>query len=367
MTQKQINLALISPQQEAVSETFIKAHKQLPFNVKFYYGGYFPSHLEGKKSIFRFSLIERVKFKFNNKISLARTAISKSFRKEKINCILAEYGPTACEILGLATEMSIPLVAHFHGFDATNPVIVQQYRDEYLKLFNYASGVIVVSSKMKADLIMLGCDENKIIMSPCGPNHDFLKISPVRESNHFLAVARFVDVKGYLFTITAFKKALEKHPAVRLNCIGEGPQLESCKQFVKILQLENHVTFSGAASHDEIKLAMSNSFAFVQHSVTLSDGLTEGSPVSVMEAMAASLPVVCSASGGMVDLVLHNNNGFLVEEFDTDSMAASMCSLIENKELAKSMGLAGRSRIISELTQERHLKSIEAEILRAIA
>ncbi len=366
MNNKVINLAIISPQRDAISETFIKAHKQLPFNVKFYYGGYFPNNLEGEKSIFEFSFLEKLYFKFFNNKNITRKAISRSFKKEKINCILAEYGPTACEILGLAKEMSIPMVVHFHGFDASNPDILMQYSLAYKEVFDYASSIIVVSKKMKADLIKLGCNKDKIIITPCGPSPDFLKLTPNFNELQFISVARFVEVKGYLYTIFSFKKILTKHPTSKLFCLGDGPQLETCKQFVKMLNLEKSVFFKGATSHEDIKIAMSKSFAFLQHSVTLSNGLTEGAPVSVMEAMAAALPVVCSASGGITDLVIENETGFLIDETDTDSMSEKMCRLIEDKSLAMRMGEAGRKKILSDLSLENHLSKIATEIKLAV-
>ncbi|MEO5892882.1 MAG: glycosyltransferase family 4 protein [Ferruginibacter sp.] len=363
---RKINLALVSPQKNAVSETFIRAHKRLPFNIKYYYGGYFPNCLEGTDSLYHFNWVEKFMFKFFNKKGITKLALLKSFKKEKVDCILAEYGPTACEILEIARELGIPLVVHFHGFDATNPEIISNYSTRYKIVFAYASNVIVVSEKMKEDLIKLGCDEKKIVVTPCGPNPEFYLVNPSFEKKQFIAVARFFEVKGYLFTITAFKKVLEKHAGAKLICIGDGPQLESCKQFVKILKLENEVVFTGAASQSEIKLALSESSVFLQHSVTLTHGLNEGAPVSVMEAMAAALPVVCSNSGGIRDLVVNHETGFLVDEFDTESMAIYMIELMENKTLAEKMGEAGRARIIAELSQEKHLRIIETVIEKSV-
>lgn len=366
MSKSEINLALVAPQNNAISETFIRAHKLLPFNIKFYYGGYFPNSLEGVETIYKFNFIEKILFKVTNNRNLTKHAVIKSFKNEKINCILAEYGPTACEILDVARELNIPLIVHFHGFDATNTETLSVYRAEYKIVFNYASRVIVVSEKMKQDLIKLGCEEQKIAITPCGPNPAFLKIKPSFQKLQFIAVARFVDVKGYLFTIAAFKKVVEKHSDAKLICIGDGPQLESCKQFARILKLENETVFMGAASPDEIKSALSESIAFLQHSVTLTDGLNEGSPVAVMEAMAVGLPVVCSNSGGIKDLVVNNVTGFLVDEFDIDSMANCMVKFVENTVLARTMGLAGKARILSHLSLEKHLNVLERVIETAV-
>lgn len=353
------NLAIFSPMQNAYSETFIQAHRQLPFKIKFYHGGFLPNQLEGEKDLYDFSFREKIILRLNKKFNLTEHALYFSLKREGINCVLAEYGPTACESLGVLKKLNIPLIVHFHGFDATSNEVIVKYKDCYPKLFSYADNVIAVSEKMKNDLISLGCNEKKIIVTPCGPSPEYSKLQPFFERKQFIAVARFVEVKGYLLTLSAFKKVLDKHPDANLVCIGDGPQLESCKQFTKITNIENVVSFRGAQKPEEIKKELEQSSVFVQHSVTLNGGLTEGSPVSIMEAMSAGLPVVGSRSGGIVDLVLHKETGFLVNEFEIDEMANYMIQLIEDKSLAKKMGVSGRKRIENELSQEKHLGIIE--------
>lgn len=106
-------LAIFSPNQNAYSETFIHAHKKLPFNIKYYYGGWFPTNLEASPSLYKFNLIERIKKRFNKKFSLAEHALLQSLRKEKIGCVLAEYAPTACATLKVIESLKLPLVVHF--------------------------------------------------------------------------------------------------------------------------------------------------------------------------------------------------------------------------------------------------------------
>jgi len=363
---KKIILALLSPQKDAVSETFIRAHKQLPFTIKHYYGGYFPTKLESVITIYRFTIFEKLLFKLSNKKDYHRKAIIKSFKKEKISCILAEYGPVGAEITSIARSLNIPMITHFHGFDATNPQTVDSYKTAYKEMFNYASGIIVVSQKMKQDILKLGCPEQKISINPCGPNPCFLTNKPAFSQNLFIAVARFVEVKGYLFTLTAFHRVVQECPSARLVCIGDGPQIESCKQFVKIMCLEDSVRFMGERTPDEIQALFHESLAFLQHSVALSNGLNEGAPVSVMEAMAAGLPVVCSNSGGIKDLVVHKETGYLVEEFDTNNMSQYMITLINDKSSAKKMGEAARLRIQNQLSLSTHLHKIQTLIEKAV-
>ena len=360
-----INLAILSQNEKAVSETFIRAHMQLPFNNFFYYGGMVPTFLQGKRLLNTGSLLTKFRQKIWSRFNHTELALLRSLRFNKIDVALAEYGPTACHCLPVLKNLNIRLIVHFHGFDATNPETLALYKSGYLEVFSYADSIVVVSKKMIGDVVALGATRQKVIVAPCGPHDDFFTISPSFENALYLAVARFVDVKGYLFTLAAFFKVWEKEKLARLVCIGEGPQLESCRQFVKINGIEDAVLFVGAADRDLIKSYCVKAICVVQHSVTLPGGLTEGSPVSLKEAMAAGLPIVASRSGGIPDFIVHEETGFLVEEGDVNQMASYMLKLLSDKDLARKMGRNGRKNIMENFSMEQHLEIIAKAVIRA--
>src|SRR5581483_7170629 len=90
-----------------------------------------------------------------------------------------------------------------------------------------------------------------------------------------------------------------------------------------------------------------------QHSITAPDGDTEGLPVSILEAMACSLPVVATRHAGIPEAVEDGVSGFLVAEKDVNGMAIAMADLLENPERAKTMGMAGRERVCQNFTTTR--------------
>src|SRR5262249_21731072 len=71
---------------------------------------------------------------------------------------------------------------------------------------------------------------------------------------------------------------------------------------------------------------------------------SEGLPVSVLEAMAAELPVVASAVGGLAELVDDGETGILVPSGDEDALAEALARLVEDGELRRKLGAAGRAR-----------------------
>ncbi|MFM8421765.1 MAG: glycosyltransferase, partial [Verrucomicrobiota bacterium] len=88
------------------------------------------------------------------------------------------------------------------------------------------------------------------------------------------------------------------------------------------------------------------------------NGDMEGTPVAIIEAQSAGLPVVSTRHSGILDIVVHNETGFLVDEGDVAAMAEHMCTLLDDPELAKRMGAAGKKRIREHFTMEHHIQTI---------
>jgi glycosyltransferase involved in cell wall biosynthesis len=84
----------------------------------------------------------------------------------------------------------------------------------------------------------------------------------------------------------------------------------------------------------------------------------EGMPISLIEAMAAGLPVIGSSIGGIPDLVIHETTGLLISVGDIDGLAKAIMCLIESPERRLTMGLAGRQRAVEEFNIETKVKSL---------
>ena len=94
---------------------------------------------------------------------------------------------------------------------------------------------------------------------------------------------------------------------------------------------------------------------FVQHSVEAASGDCEGTPVAIIEAGATGLPVVATRHGGIPDVVIEGETGFLVDEHDVDGMAHCMLRLAEDPALAGRLGEAARARIESCFSMQRSI------------
>ena len=103
----------------------------------------------------------RIKFLIDKKLSASEQLLKYLLQKKKVGCVLAEYGVTAAETLKVIKSLNLPLIVHFHGFDASDKKFLQKYKERYIEVFKYARSVISVSKKMSKDLIALGCPADK--------------------------------------------------------------------------------------------------------------------------------------------------------------------------------------------------------------
>ena len=381
------NIAIISPSKNAYSETFIQAHKNLlKGNIHFLYGGNMPYYFGNEKSILQFykeakwqEFLKNNNFLKKSLKLLPHFIYQKYFTKHifdtakfnnyeaikfflihnKIDVVLAEYGTTGADILPICEELNIDLIVHFHGFDAAEKKVLENYKLKYEKMFLYAKAIIVVSNVMKQKLISIGCNQQNLVLNTYGPNKMFLEMKPLFTKQQFVAIGRFVDKKAPYYTIFAFQKVIEKYPDCKLIFAGEGELLNSCINITKMLNLDKNITFTGAITPEEYKNYLLESLAFVQHSIVAQNGDSEGTPVAVLEAAAAGLPVISTIHAGIPDVVIDGETGLLVEEHDVDGMAYNMIKLLDNIQLAKKLGAAGKQRINENFTLEKHINIIQ--------
>ena len=273
--------------------------------------------------------------------------IKKFLHQHHIDIVLSNYGLSASHMLPICRSLNIPLVAHFHGHDASRYKILKRYAAQYSKLFNYASAIICVSLEMKKRLVALGATEEKIYNIPYGV--DLKKFQPATSKSStplFLSVGRFTQKKAPQLTLLAFEKVWKKRPISRLIMIGSGNKLfDECKDLVVQLNMNEAVKFTGALPPNEVISYMQQAHIFLQHSLTPSSGDMEGTPNSILEASACGLAVVSTLHGGIKEAVIHNETGFLVEENDVNGMSQYMLELFDHPELITKIGKAGRKHI----------------------
>lgn len=291
--------------------------------------------------------------------------IIRFLKQHQVDLVLAQYGMMGAAFLPIAKKMNIPIAVHFHGHDAARESVLSKYKENYIKLFNYEKSLMFsVSDVMTQKLMELGCESSKIIYNPYGPDPSFFDLNPSFKKKQFVVLGRFVDKKAPFLTILSFYRAWLKDSEIRLIFGGAGYLLDPCKDLVKALKLEKVVSFPGIMDRTVFQETLEHSCGFIQHSITAGDGDMEGTPVAILEANAAGLPVISTYHAGIPDVVEHGKTGYLSEPYDLDNMASHILSVASNLDEAKNMGVSARGRILKDFTLERYLKKIKAELVR---
>ncbi|MCL6525021.1 MAG: glycosyltransferase [Thermoflavifilum sp.] len=369
------------------SETFIRQqidelkHK---FEVKVLYDNWLPQREQSGKLLnpLPFFLMHKAcKNLFHSEDNFfSLYGIIRYLKQSHIQVMLANYGVSGVKVWKACAQVNVPLVVHFHGFDAFHYPTLKRYGTAYREMFRYASYIVAVSEDMHKQLTGLGADEKKVVTIPYGVDiqrfrlPDRLSVGKSTEAitstssttaSLFLAVGRFTAKKAPHLTIKAFHRVLPHVPASKLIMVGNGELFDQCKLLARELKINDHIVFTGALSHDDIVKLMQQAHIFVQHSVTAPDGDKEGTPVAILEAAASGLPVVSTFHAGISEAVVHGQTGFLVQEGDVESMAKYMIQLAQDQVLRTHMGMAARKHMEQHYAKEKQIEKLSKLLLEA--
>jgi glycosyltransferase involved in cell wall biosynthesis len=281
-----------------------------------------------------------------------------AFRRAECDAVLIEFGHVAVQAMEACAQLALPMIVHFHGFDVYARPMLERYGGRYGELFAQAAALVAPSQAMRDELLRLGAPREKTHYVPCGVDASrFSTGAPDRSPPTFLAVGRLVEKKAPHLTIAAFAEVRRGHPDARLRMLGDGRLRGPCEDLAVGLGVGESVSFLGWQPHDVVAAELRGARAFVQHSVVGSDGNSEATPQSILEASATGLPVVATRHAGIPEGVVDGETAFLVDERDVAGMAEAMERLLVDPALAAGMGRAGR-----RFVEERF--SIESTIAR---
>ncbi len=352
-----MNICLIYPRKGEFSETFIVNQERWlrgRTHVDVVWGDAFPCYLEDGSSLdpppawwerpvrSYMRRVKRVPWDYFRCRALERYLSSR-----QSDVVIAEFAPVGVEVLPVCRTLGVPLVVYFRGADAAAKSIVEYYGPLYADMIRESAAVVTVSEDLRKLVIDLyDANPGKVHTIPSGVDTKRFKSSsdPVKDLR-FLFVGRFVDKKSPFLTLQAFKTIRESCPDARLIMIGDGVLKESVRQMATAWGVERDVTFAGVLAPDEIVGQLQGATALLHHAVTTGDGDREGTPNSVVEAQACGIPVIATRHGGIPEVIVDGETGFLVDEYDVSGMAQYGITLARDRALVARMGAAARQRI----------------------
>lgn len=172
-------------------------------------------------------------------------------------------------------------------------------------------------------------------------------------------VARLNAVKGVEFFLEAAAVIAARNDRVRFVVIGDGPLRPALEGRARGLGLERKVLFTG------FRTDVAN--ILPELSVSVLPSLSEGLPNTVLESMAAGVPVVCTRVGGTGEIITDGDNGLLVEPGDSAALACAIGEILDQPALGRRLGESGRARIERDFSERDAANRTEQLYLNLLA
>ena len=278
----------------------------------------------------------------------------------------------------LAGDARPPIVVHtFHGHVLRgyfNPLATLAFRTLERWLATVTTRLIAVSPEVRDDLVRLGvAPREKFAVIRLGIQLDE-RVSAAgaarRETRRRMGISPEAFVVGWVGRMTAVKRTddvllafagvLDRGVDAWLCLIGDGPDRQRLERRAHELGIVRRCLFVGY--QDEVAPYYEAIDALLLPSAN------EGTPVSVIEALAAERPAVATRVGGVPDVVREGVDGYLVDVGDADTLAARLVELAGDPDKRDAMGREGRRRVLERYAVDRLVDDIDAlyrELLQA--
>jgi glycosyltransferase involved in cell wall biosynthesis len=303
---------------------------------------------------------------------LATVRLARVIRRERpqiLHTHTAKAGAVGRLAALLAGPWRPPVIVHtFHGHVLRGyfgPVRTRFFLALERWLAAHTTALIAVGPQVRDDLVALGvAPPERFVVVRLGIELEE-RVRPEddgrAEMRRYLGVPADRFVVGWVGRMTAVKRTddvLEAFRRVReggvdacLCLVGDGPDRERLEQHASELGVIRDTLFLGYqedvspfyAAFDALVLPSAN----------------EGTPVSVIEALAAQTPVVATRVGGVPDVVRDGEEGFLVGAGDTEALAERLTRLARDPDLRRRLGESGRQRVLGRYAVERLLDDID--------
>lgn len=161
------------------------------------------------------------------------------------------------------------------------------------------------------------------------------------------SIGRLVKEKNYNTLVEAAKFVKNAYFFI----IGDGPELKNLQFTIYNLQIGDRFFIIPPSGNDAQYLKAFDVFAM--------SSVKEGLPYTLLEAMAAELPIVVTEAGGMPELIKNHENGLMVAQKNPEALARAIGGLIENKEIAKELSQKAKEVVSESFSLEKMVKSTE--------
>jgi glycosyltransferase involved in cell wall biosynthesis len=267
-----------------------------------------------------------------------------------------------------ARAAGVPIVVHtYHGHVLRgyfSPAKTALFRWLETRLAGMAHALVAVSESVKQDLVALGIARpEKIRVIPLGlelaplagelPRGVLRREAGIADDAPLVGmVGRLVPIKDVPTFLRAACLVRAERPEARFALVGDGEERPALERLARELGLGDAVAFLGwrhdlAPVYGDLDLVVNSS-------------RNEGTPVALIEALAAARPVVATRVGGTPDLLGEGERGRLVAAGDPEALARAILETLSGAEAARRRALAGRDHVLAHHSSQRLVRDVDA-------
>ncbi|MBS1787177.1 MAG: glycosyltransferase [Acidobacteria bacterium] len=286
-------------------------------------------------------------------------------RERRIDLIHAHCAlPCGQPAAHLARDLGIPFVVTIHGMDAFSTGREQGLSRWWCdrasrRVYRRADQNICVSVAVQREIANVVGQAARTAVVYNGVDTELFKpcFDDEPAAPTILSVARLAPVKRLSLMLRAFAKVALQYPALRLEIVGEGQELDALTSLAAQLNIAERVAFLGRRSRQEVAQAMQRCTIFALPSQEEALGCV------YLEAMATGKPIVACRNQAIAEIIRHGENGWLVEADEVDDLARGLTVLLDDASLRKRLGDAARPTMVEGFTL-RHQAARLAQVYR---
>ena len=215
---------------------------------------------------------------------------------------------------------------------------------------SFAHKIITVSKQDEADIGRMFFLRGKVVTIYNGISVDgnvpSRKVKRGKET-HIVSIGDLTRNKGYLYGLEAINILVKKGIPVRYTIEGEGEDRKKIEEYIAIKKLEGVVSLLGRTLTTKDKLH--------EYDVFILSSVKEGLPYVLLEAGKAKLPVVTTITGGIPEIVRHEDTGLLVQPKDVEGLSNALERIIVDRKYAKVLGQRLHSHIAQNFSYTKML------------
>lgn len=274
--------------------------------------------------------------------------IAKDFQPHVVHAHNRFFSTTLLAVL-IKRVCNTRLIVSAHLGDVRNLALIDRWKslavtayEHTLSRFIFASSdkVIAVSEAVRKHLVSLGIPPKKIVLIQNGvDSEEFTCVLPKYNPESYttiLFIGRLLPNKGLKTLVEAARIiSATSSRKITFKIVGDGPDRAQINELIEMYSMRDNFHFLGEVPRV--------SDVFQEGGIFVRPSLTEGMPLTILEAMSSGLPIVATNVGGTSELIKHNERGLLVEVDNEAQLAKAILNLVGNPKRAERLGQNARA------------------------